>query len=240
MIVKLVPIIIILFISACAPTSNIAPSATSAMNQQLEMAPSDPVVVLGPGDVIDVKFRFLPELDYEQTIRPDGKISLQMVDEVTAAGFTPEGLDKHLTQLFSSKIKSPEITVVVVSLANQVIYVGGEVLTPGVLPLAGQLTALQAVVNAGGFKETAEPQNAIIIRKGEDNQPIPILVDLQKVLNGGDTNGDVLLQPSDVVYVPKSAIAKANLFVKQYIQDLILFRGVSLGFSYELHADNNN
>lgn len=236
MIVKLVPIIIFLFMTACAATPKTVPSA---MNQQQDVTTTEPTFVLGPGDVIDVKFRFLPELDYQQSIRPDGKISLQMVDEVTAAGFTPEDLDKHLTQLYSSRIKSPEITVVVVSLANQVVYVGGEVEAPGVLPLAGHLTALQAVVNAGGFRETAEPQSAIIIRKGPDNQPIPIPVDLQKVLNGGESNVDVVLQPSDVVYVPKSSIAKANKFVKQYIQDLFLFRGVSLGFSYELHADND-
>ncbi len=235
MVIKLVSIVIFLFLTACSTT----PITPSAMNQQQGMATADSEVVLGPGDVIDVKFRFLPELDYEQSIRPDGKISLQMVDEVTAAGLTPDGLDKHLTQLYSSRIKSPEITVIVVSMANQVVYVGGEVETPGALPMAGHLTALQAVVNAGGFRETASPQSAIIIRKGQDNQPVPIPVDLQKVLSGGDSNVDVALQPSDVVYVPKSSIAKANKFVRQYIQDLFLFRGVSLGYSYELHADND-
>lgn len=232
MIVKFVTIIMVLAVTACAPATKIPPSSGGLQN---ELATPDPVVVLGPGDVIDVKFRFLPELDYQQSIRPDGKISLQMVDEVMAAGLTPEGLDNHLTQLYSTKLKSPEITVVVVSLANQIIYVGGEVENPGVLPLTGRLSALQAVMNSGGFKETAEPESAIIIRKGQDNQPVPIAVDLQKILYGSDSDLDVLLQPADVVYVPKSSIAKANKFVRQYIQDLILFRG--FGFTYDLNND---
>ena len=232
MIAKLVAIIVLLSVTACAPTSKVSPSDVGI---QTEMASSAPMVVLGPGDVIDVKFRFLPELDYEQSIRPDGKISLKMVDEVTAACLTPEGLDKHLTQLYSTKIKSPEITVAVVSLANQNIYVGGEVETPGMLPLTGSLSALQAVMNSGGFRETAEPESAIIIRKGQNNQPVPIPVNLQEVLYGSGSNIDVLLQPSDVVYVPKSSIAKVNKFVRQYIQDLFLFRG--FGFTYDLNDD---
>jgi polysaccharide export outer membrane protein len=232
MIVKFLAVIMVLSLTACAPATKITPSDVSL---QHEMAPSASVVVLGPGDVIDVKFRFLPELDYQQSIRPDGKISLQMVDEVMAAGLTPEGLDNHLTQLYSTKLKSPEITVVVVSLANQNIYVGGEVENPGVLPLTGRLSALQAVVNSGGFKETAEPGSALIIRKGQDNQPVPIPVDLQKILYGSDSSMDILLQPADVVYVPKSSIAKVNKFVRQYIQDLVLFRG--FGFTYDLNND---
>jgi len=231
----LVTVIALLSVTACASVPKAAMTPEDLNNESMSTASK---VVLGPGDVIDVKFRFLPELDYQQAIRPDGKISLQMVDEVMAAGMTPEELDSHLTQLYSSKLKSPEITVIVISLANQVVYVGGEVDTPGVLPIAGSLTAVQAVMNAGGFRETAAPESAIIIRKGADNQPVPILVDLQKVVDGSDTNVDVQLQPADIVYVPKSQIAKVNKFVRQYVQDLFLFRGPSLGFSYELHADN--
>ncbi len=223
------------FLTACAAT----PSVTSAVaNPQKVMAP----VVLGPGDVIEVKFRFWPELDYQQSIRPDGKISLQMVDDVMAAGFTPEDLDKQLTRLYATKLKSPEITVIVVSLANQNIYVGGEVMTPGIIPLVGHLTPIQAVMNSGGFRETAAPESAIIIRKGRDNRPVPIPMDLQEELGGRDSGSAPAfqLQPADVVYVPKSSIAKANKFVREYIQDLILFRGVGIGFNYDLNDNNNN
>ena len=99
-----VTIIILMTLTACASTSKVA--TTSEMIKKGPDAPP-PEVILGPGDVIDVKFRFLPELDYQQAIRPDGKISLQMVDEIVAAGKTPGELDNHLTDLYSTKLKSP-------------------------------------------------------------------------------------------------------------------------------------
>ncbi len=236
LIIKLVIVSCVVFVTACSPTLKIS---SSNVDLQEAIAPMVPLVVLGPGDVLDVKFRLWPELDSQQSIRPDGKISLQMVDEVFAAGMTPAGLDKHLTQRYSTKLKSPEITVIVVSLANQNIYVGGEVENPGVLPLTGRMSALQAVINSGGLKETAEPESAIIIRKGKKNQPVSIPVNLQKVIHVNGSHPDHVLQPSDIVYVPKSSIAKVNKFVRQYIQDLILFRGVGVGFNYRLD-DNDN
>jgi hypothetical protein len=77
MIVKLDPIVVVLSVMSCAPASKVSP----AVSLQKEMAPSVSMVVLGQNDVIDVKFKLLPELDSQQSIRPDGKISLQMVDE---------------------------------------------------------------------------------------------------------------------------------------------------------------
>ena len=122
--------------------------------------------------------------------------------------------------------------------AKKVIDVQGMIVTPGLIDLKAGMTPLQAVINAGGFKETAMPEGAIVIRKDKDNQPIPVRVNLKDALYGNSTGFDIQLQSYDVVYVPMSAIAEANKFVKQYIQDLLLFRGVSLGFSYELHADD--
>lgn len=232
MYVKLAAIVLFLSVTACASSTKLSPPDI-ALTQ--DISPAERNVVLGPGDAIDVKFRFTPELDYQQSIRPDGKISLQMVDEVTAAGLTPQGLDEHLTKLYSAKLKDPEITVIVVSLANQNVYVGGEVDKPGVLPLAGNMTVLQAVMNSGGFMDSAQPESTIIIRKGSDNKPVPFQVNLQQVLNGNAPEADLMLRPADIVYVPKSQIAKVDLFVKQYIHDLIPFRG--FGFSYDLNND---
>ena len=79
-----------------------------------------------------------------------------------------------------------------------------------------------------------------MIRKGPDSRPVPLRVDLNAVLSGATNGQDFRLQPDDVVYVPKSSIAQANLFVNQYVEQLFLFRGVSLGFNWELHGDKNN
>ena len=190
-----------------------------------------------PGDQLDIKFFYNPELNETITVRPDGKISLQLVDEIQAAGLKPSQLDKVLTEKYAYELKKPVITVIVKSFGGQRIYVGGEVNRQGLIMLAGNMTPLQAVLNSGGFKETANPESAIIIRKGLDNRPVPIRMNLDDAMQGKTGSADFLLQPNDIVYVPKSAIAKANKFVQQYIQDLLLFRGVSLGFSYELHSE---
>lgn len=83
--------------------------------------------------------------------------------------------------------------------------------------------------------DSAQPESTIIIRKGSDNKPVPFQVNLQQVLNGNAPEADLMLRPADIVYVPKSQIAKVDLFVKQYIHDLIPFRG--FGFSYDLNND---
>ena len=111
---------------------------------------------------------------------------------------------------------------------------------PGLIPLQGNLTALQAVINAGGFNERAKPEEVIVIRKGADNRPVPLRVDLDEVIFGQASGGNFALQARDVVYVPKTAIAKANKFVNQYIERLFLIRGTSLGFSYELHSEGDD
>ena len=207
-----------------------APEAVSPDKMSVEY-------LIQPGDQLDIKFFYNPELTETVVVRPDGKISLQLVDDVQAANMTPEQLDEDLTRQYAKELRQPVVTVIVRAMAGRPIYVGGEVARQGLATLSSGMTALQAVINAGGFRETADPQSTIVIRKGSDNRPIPIRVDLNAI-SAGNGGMDFKLQPHDIVYVPKSAIAKANKFVNQYIEELLLFRGVSLGFSYELHADN--
>jgi len=224
-------------LSACASQqSNVAPEAAAlTASSSIQPAP----YLIQPGDKLDIKFFYNPELNETLTVRPDGKISLQLVDEVQAAGFKPSQLDDELTKKYAQELKKPMITVIVRSFGGQRIFVGGEVNRQGLIMLAGNMTPLQAVLNSGGFKETANPESAIIIRKGTDNRPVPIAMNLMDAIQGKTGSADFLLQPDDIVFVPKSAIAKANKFVNQYIEDLLLFRGVSLGFSYEVHGDND-
>jgi len=214
----------------CAPQYQNVPMATPAM-----AAPEKPVVyIIQPGDQLDIKFFYNPELNDSVTVRPDGKISLQLVDEVQAAGQTPAQLDDFLTGKYGQELRKPVITVIVKSFAAQRVYVGGEVNRQGFVALAPGMNPLQAVIEAGGLKETADPGAVLLIRKGPENQPVPVRVDLQGTLDGTSKVSGIQLQAQDVVYVPKTFIAEANKFVKQYVEDLLLFRGVSLGFSYDL------
>lgn len=184
-----------------------------------------------PGDELAIKFYYNPELNEQVTVRPDGKISLQLIDEIVAAGLEPQQLDQNLVERYRKQIRQPTLTVIVVSSASRRIFVGGEVSQPGVTPLIGDMTPLQAIFNQGGFKETASPEASLVIRKGTDNKPVTIRVNLKASMDGITNEQPFFLRPHDIVYVPKSEIAKANKFVDQYIQQLLLFRGVNFGFN---------
>ena len=175
---------------------------------------------------MDIKFFFNPELNESVVVRPDGRISLPVVDEVQAAGLTPSELNTLITQIYAQELRKPMVTVIVKTFTSQRVYVGGEVGKPGVVELRAGMTALHAVIEAGGFKDTAKPESTIVVRSGpEVDAPIPMRIDLEGSIDGATTNGDILLQPFDVVYVPKSAIANANLFMQQYIRGILLFQG---------------
>lgn len=187
------------------------------------------------GDQLDIKFFYNPELNETVTVRPDGIISLQLVDEVKAAGLAPSELDDLLTKKYSLELKKPDITVIVRSFTGQRIYVGGEVNQQGLYTMTGSFTALQAAMQAGGFRPTAQPSETVVIRKGPDRKPVLIRVDLESVTLGAEGGNDFTLQSEDIVFVPKSPIAKANQFVNQYVEQLFLFRGVSFGFVYNIN-----
>jgi polysaccharide export outer membrane protein len=191
------------------------------------------VYTIAPGDQLDIKFFFNPELNETITVRPDGMISLQLIDEIQAAGLQPTELDQKLTDLYSRELRKPVLTVIVRSFTRQRIYVGGEVNTPGLIDLSGGLTVLQAVFQSAGFKESADPAETLVIRKGANDKPVPIRIDLSAVMDA-DGGSDFQLQPDDIVYVPKSAIANANKFIDQYIGGLLMFRGWSFGVSQQL------
>ena len=204
-------------------------------------APKEPTqYFIQRNDELEIKFFYNPELNENMKVRPDGKISLQLVGEVQAAGLTPSQLEHVLAEKYAENLQRPTATVIVRSFTGQRVYVGGEVNRQGLIDIAGGMTALQAVINAGGFKETAKPEAAIIIRKGADNRPVPLRLDLKRVIYEKGAEADIQLQPDDIVYVPKTWIAKANKFVNQYIEQLFLFRGVTFGFTYEVHSDSNN
>lgn len=184
------------------------------------------------GDQLDIKFFYNPELNETVFVRPDGRISLQLVDDVDAAGLTSSELDSILTQKYAKELRKPVVTVIVRSFAGQRVYVGGEVNSPGLVNITTGMTTLQAILTAGGFRETAKPEGVIVIRKGPDNRPIPIRADLKKTIYGKGESGDIPLRPYDIVYVPKTLIAQANKFVNQYVERLLLFRGTTLGFGF--------
>ena len=211
--------------SSVNPVNNEAHAAVFAKSQE----PRE--YRIHAGDELDIKFFFNPELNEAVPVRPDGKISLQLIGEIQAAGLTPSELDSMLARLYARELRQPVVVVIVRSFTGEKVYVGGEVGRPGLIDLTAGMTGLQAVINAGGFLNSAKLDAVLLIRKGPQDAPVPIWLDLAQIMDGEGVDGDVQLQPSDIVYVPKTWITKANLFIRDYIQGLLQFRGVHLGFN---------
>jgi polysaccharide export outer membrane protein len=156
---------------------------------------------LREGDVLKISFPGSPALDTTTTIRRDGKINLQLVGEVNAAGMTPPALEQKLVDLYASQISSKQVTVEVVS-SSLTVYVTGMVLRPGKILSDHPITALEAVMEAGGFDYTkANTKNVVVIRR-EGNITKNYPVNLKKVL-GGEKSELFYLKPDDIVYVPE-------------------------------------
>jgi polysaccharide biosynthesis/export protein len=177
--------------------------------------------VLTVGDELSIKFYTNPELNEDVKVRPDGMISLQLIDDVLAAGQSPQQLDAELTKRYTGELADPQITVIVKRAAGHRFYIGGEVENQGVRPLMGGLTLYQAIQRSGGFKTTAHRKQVILIRRGPDGLPTGIAVDVRPIQRGEHPEVDLPMRPLDVVFVPRSKIANVNLFVQQYIRDAL-------------------
>ncbi len=174
-----------------------------------------------PGDTLDIKFFYSPELNEQVPVRPDGRISLQLSGEVMAAGKTPAELTEMLKEIYGKELKKPDVTVIVRTFGNQRVYVDGEVNRPGLVPLTGPTTLLQAISQAGGIKETGGASEVVVIRRYYENKPEILVVNTDNILNGTDLDGDIYMKPFDIVHVPRTGIANVNLWIDQYMNRLI-------------------
>lgn len=176
---------------------------------------------LAEGDLLAVKFYGNTELNEDVMVRPDGAISLPFVGDVRAAGLTPDELDRDLVKRFTGELARPRVTVIVRELGNQRVFVGGEVSKPGVLPLRGSKTLLQAIDEAGSLLPSARRQQVVLIRTDADGKRLARTVDIRAALSGERPDRDVLLQPLDIVFVPRTRINNVDLFMEQYVRQLL-------------------
>lgn len=173
-------------------------------------------------DTLDIKFFYNPELNEQIMVRPDGKISLQLIDEVVAAGKTPSELTSELKTLYANDLANPQLTVIVRSFAAHKVYVDGEVYKPGLIPLLGPMTVMQSIAYSGGLKESARPNEVVVIRRTAENEALAIPVNLTAVVDGTAMGQDLSLAPFDIVFIPKSPIAIAGKWVDEYLKKVIL------------------
>jgi len=175
---------------------------------------------LNVGDRVQIKFPYHGRLDQEVPVRPDGKISLEVTGELPAEGLTPRELEARIAEAASRHLRDPAVVVIVKQTGEQRVYVGGEVGKPGFVLVQEGMTPLQAVLAVGGFKDTAQLDSVLYVTPGPSGSFEATRVDLDDVLRNG-TPETVRLRGNDVVYVPTTRIANANMFVEKYIRNML-------------------
>ncbi len=173
---------------------------------------------IGPGDGLSVKLFYTSELNEQVTVRPDGRISLQLVGDVPVAGRTPEEVSQDLRERYANHLSQPDVAVIVTGFGSQKAFVGGEVKSPSMVRTDGRMTLADAIFQAGGTLDTAATSSVILLRKGTGGREV-YRVDLGDSLEGEEPLP--VLRPYDVVFVPKSFIAKVGMYVDLYINRII-------------------
>lgn len=193
------------------------------------LAAPPPEYRIARGDELNFRFFHTPELNTVATVRSDGRLMLPLLGEVQVEGLTMAELAARVMAALSPQVKRPEVTINVQGTGSQRVFVGGEVVRPGMQPLAGPLSVLQAVMVAEGLRDTAQPREVLLLRRGPQGERQVLPVNLKAAMDGDDAAQDILLQPFDVVLVPRSGIANLNQWVDQYIRRNL---PISVGWSY--------
>ena len=213
-----------LWFAACSnPVAHIPEiSAEKLAAKPMQQRPYEQTYKIVPYDTLTIRFTYHPEHDPKAAIsvRPDGQITLDAVGAVQAAGRTPEELGKEIAAKSSKRLRDPEVVVTVSQFAPRKIYVGGQVRTPGIVQFQGEMTPIQAIFDRGGFTNEAQVDSVILIRNAGGPDPIIGRINVNQGLEDG-TPEKITLLTNDVLYVPMSGIGRADLWVKQHLNDII-------------------
>jgi protein involved in polysaccharide export with SLBB domain len=210
-------------------------------------APSDPGVVgalmqpppaeaaasyrIQVGDELHVRFTYQPEMNEQVPVRPDGRITLATTGEMNVAGMTPSELEGSIVERSSTRLRDPEVRVIVTKVGEQRVYVGGEVGKPGYVVLQPGMTPVQAVMQTGGFRNTAQTDSVLLLSPRRDGEFSAARLNLKQVVEEGVPER-VRLASGDVLYVPTSWIGDANQVVDLYVRGLIpVLPRVGAGYS---------
>ncbi|HEV2318764.1 MAG TPA: polysaccharide biosynthesis/export family protein [Verrucomicrobiae bacterium] len=177
------------------------PPAQSPAESAKDQSPPPQIMVVREGDTLTVSVPGSPSLDTTQQVRTDGKIVLPLIGEIVASGKTPEQLQRELLKLYQPQVTAKQVIVTVQS-PNIPVYVTGAVLRPGPITVNHPVSALDAIMEAGGFDYTKANLKAVVIVRQEKDRTVRYKLNLKKVL-AGSVGAPFYLRPFDIVYVPE-------------------------------------
>lgn len=177
-----------------------SPAASQVVTRSEEDPPN--AYAIGIGDVLEITVWKNPELSTTVPVRPDGRISVPLLNDVQAAGMTPLALRQTLTEGFKEYVTAPGVSVVVKEIHSRKVFVTGEVATPGAYDLQPRTKLMQALALAGGLTPYAR-QKVVVLRDGRDGRTDRRYeIDIGAIVSGKRPGDNLLLQPGDTVIVP--------------------------------------
>ncbi len=183
------------------PTARNGASGGDEAKPAVTPATTDPAYVIGPQDVLDINVWKEPDMSRIVPVRPDGKISLPLINDVQAASMTPQQLAADITTKLRKFLTEPQVTVIVTQINSQRVFVIGEVLHAGAFQLVPGTTVLQALANAGGFTTFADVKKIHVMRL-VNGKHTELPFNYREVLKGDNQDQNIKLQPGDTVVVP--------------------------------------
>lgn len=178
-----------------------APKNDATAASPSTVSPLPPGYVIGLQDVLSIVFWHEKEMSSDVTVRPDGKISLPLVNEIQAAGYTPEQLRAKINEVASKFVQDPNASVVVKEIRSRNVFITGAVNKPGTIPLMTDMNVLQLIALAGGLQEYSDSKNILIIRTENGRQQY-FKFNYKDIVNQKHVEQNIILKPGDTVVVP--------------------------------------
>jgi polysaccharide export outer membrane protein len=192
--------IALLMIASPACAQDKAGTADASSGAQ-KAGTADPNYVIGGQDVLDISVWKEAELTRTVPVRPDGKISLPLLNDVQAAGLTPTQLAAQITESLKKFVTNPQVTVIIAQINSQRIYILGEVNRAGAYPLLPNMTVLQGLSSAGGFTQFANLKKVYMFRT-ENGKQLKYPFNYKEVISGKASDENVVLKAGDTIVVP--------------------------------------
>jgi polysaccharide export outer membrane protein len=204
----IVTLLILLRLPAGAQTN------TSGPAPKTDFAERDKRYRIQPNDVIEVQFRYTPEYNLTATVEPDGYISSQIAGQLKVGGLTLSEAEALIAQKASARLKEPEVTVVPKDFVKPRFVVSGEVNHPGPQELRGDIGIIEAIAMGGGFKESAQRSQVVLVRKVNSEYAQVRVFDLKKLMRPENIREQVKIEPDDLIVVPQNHISKIEPVVR--------------------------
>ena len=181
------------------------PTAAAATSAAVPVVPGavtpPPGYLIGPDDVLSIVFWKDKDMTSDVQVRPDGKISISLINEVMAAGLTPDQLREHLTEESKKYLDDANITVVVKQINSRKVYITGQIAKQGPYTLSGPTTVMQLISMAGGVAEFSDSKNIMVLRM-ENGRQVAHKVNYKELVAGKKLAQNIELKPGDTIVVP--------------------------------------